>query len=276
MLILVAALTLAPPNVTPEPQATAPGQVPARYRELFEQRDAEGLRELWLAHPTLILGTFDGDLERSLALWEKSPEASDAERIGALHERATWGARIASEATGRPIFADYAAAFIGWNDEQKLAFRAGQAAFGESRRHIQAAEFDAALESARECLDLALPLGDWWGTAMGYTAEGMALQAAGMHAEALVATGQARLLNAQLGLETPEYRNLLGLLAGLVELARWPRALVCANDAAALARRVNDEPGLRRVLGERARIERELGLPEAAAATEKELEALGD
>jgi len=39
---------------------------------------------------------------------------------------------------------------------------------------------------------------------------------------------------------------------------------------------VNDEPGLRRVLGERARIERELGLPEAAAATEKELEALGD
>lgn len=276
MLILVAALTLAPPHVAPRPQAAGRQDVPARYRELYAKRDSDGLRDLWLAHPTQILGTIDEDLEGSLALWEKSPEAPDAERIRSLHERATWGAGIASEATGRPIFADYAAAFIGWDDEEKRSFRAGQAAFGEARSLIQASEFDTALSAALECRDLALPLGDWWGAAMGYTVEGMALQAKGMHSEALVATGQARLLNAQLGLETSEYRNVLGMLTDLVELGRWPRALVCANDAAAIARRLTDKPGLRRVLGDRARIERELGLSEAAAATEKELEALGD
>ena len=98
--------------------------------------------------------------------------------------------------------------------------------------------------AAVECRELAEPLGDWWGTAMGFGAEGQALAALGRHEQALVALARARLIHHDLGLFGSECRNLLGMLAALDALGRPTRADGVAARAAELAERLGDAEGL--------------------------------
>lgn len=248
--------------------------VTAKYHALFEAQDAAGMRELWSENEGLALQTIDADLEGSLSKWEGAKDAPPTEEIEALHARALFGARCASEALSRPIFLDYASSFVGWNDEQKLDFRAGQSVYGRAMQELRDENHEVALEAARETVLRALPLGDWWGTAMGHGAEGMALQAMGELEDALCAYSRARLLNADLGLQFSEYRNLQGMLSCLRSLERWQRALVTSEAVVAYAKAFGDADGLRAGLTAQAEVAAKLGLAERAAAAKAELEAL--
>lgn len=237
----------------------------ARYHAAFESRDADALGALWVAEPGRVLVTIDADLEASLSVWEASPEEPDQEAIDGLLERALFGAEVASAALGEPIFADYASSFAGWTPEQKRQFRAGQKAYGDSRRAGGAGELDASLAKARECVKCAEPLGDWWGTAMGLLAEAQALQSLERPQEALVAASRARLLYHQLGLSSSEVGALqLQTLAALAA-DRPLRARASANAMLALFGEDGPAAGRAAAYALRAQSERDLGLAEAAA-----------
>jgi len=239
-------------------QDSARVNVGAEYRRLAEEQDAAGLAKLWGAHPSRILGTIDSDLEGSLSTWEASPDRPDMEKIKMLHTRALWGAKIASEVTGRPIFNDYASSFVGWTRVQKESFRSGQAAYGRAGKALKEGKAEDALRAARECRTRALPLGDWWGTAMGMSAEARALTMLDKHEEALAQASQARLIYGQLGLTGNEYGNVKSMVAALLKLERWPRALVAVDDALALAKRLGDREGEKSLSADREKITKAL------------------
>lgn len=232
MLIPALALCLLP---TPQPQVDLRGQVSERYHEVCEARDADQMRELWAKHPSLILPVFDGDLESSLTLWETNKESPDLEGIAKLHERALWAAGLATEVTGRPIFADYASSFVGWDPAERLRFREGQKAVFEARRAMREGNAAEALRLANHCRELAVPLGDWWGAGMGFASEGQAYVLLGQHENAVTAFSQARLLYSQLGLESSELGVLVGMLDSLEALGRWRRAHTACKAANMLA-----------------------------------------
>jgi hypothetical protein len=259
-------------------QDSAPDPVQAEYERLAEARDRAGLAELWRAHPGRILPTFDGDLEASLSLWEQDPGAPDQARIEALEARALFAAEVASEVRGNPLFADYASAFAGWNDLQKVSFRAGQAAFGravgalrsvEAKGEERLATLTLALAAAVDCRERALPLGDWWGTAMGYEAEARALLGLERTEEAAAAAAQARQLFHQLALQRNQLACTELLATACESLERYERAHAAVQQALA---QVGSEPAARAPwLERRARLEERLGRAEAAAATRAEL-----
>ena len=240
---------LASPPVHAPTQATDEGQPPSlaeRYGDLVADGDFDGVVALWKANPGRVLGTIDHDLEGSLALWESIQGESEEEvavpeeaaaAIADMHARALFGARAASAAFDRPIYLDYAASFVSWNGKQKRAFRAGQAAFGDAMEAMGEGALETARDSGQECTQLALPLGDWWGAAMGLGASGTAKLALGDHEAALADLSRARLLNHDLGLDSAETRNLSQMLTCLEELEAWPRALaVCDSLIAKLGK----------------------------------------
>ncbi|MCB9913626.1 MAG: hypothetical protein H6828_00590 [Planctomycetes bacterium] len=283
MLLSALLLALAPNASTAAPPAPAPVAVQDRraevrdaYHELAAAGDEAGLRALWGANPALVLQTIDADLEGSLAKWEAAPDAPPTDEIAALHARALFGARCATLELGRPIFVDYASSFVGWNDEEKLDFRTGQKVYGRAMEELEAGNLDVALEAAKETVLRAAPLGDWWGTAMGYGAQGQVLQMQGELADALTAWSHARLLNADLGLQYAEYRSLLGMLGCLRGLERWQRGLAVADAAIAYAKGYGDPAGLRDALSGKHACLEGLGRTEEAAAAKAELEKLGE
>ena len=95
-------------SVEPQPihSALQADEYVERYRSAAADENAEALAELWREAPGRVLVTIDAALEASLAMWEEAPEAPDSKAIGALHERALFGARIASSALNEPIFLD--------------------------------------------------------------------------------------------------------------------------------------------------------------------------
>jgi tetratricopeptide (TPR) repeat protein len=244
-LLLVPALPAARPALPAPPAARATqdegDDIAARYRAAAEADDSEALAELWRANPGRILVTIDADLEGSLRLRESAPDAPDEEAIAKLHRRALVGARVATEATGHPIFLDYASSFVGWDAGQQKQFREGQAAFGKAREALGAGDPDEAERQARRCIELAEPLGDWWGTAMGEAVLGRVLAQQGRLEEALVALSRARLVHHDLGLQGSEYGNMLGMVDVLARLGRHGRGLVVAKQALALARALGDD-----------------------------------
>lgn len=211
--------------------------VRARFEALDAARDHAGLVELWKTHPGRVLVTIDRDLESALALHEKGGDPSEIE---ALHARARRGAVAADEAWGRPIIGDYVSAFVGWNAKEKKQFRAGQAACRASRQALKDGDAHKSLAEARRCLDLARPLGDWWGTAMGWAAIGDAAFAAGSHEESIVAYGAARLLYHDLALGGSAYRVELGLARALAAAQRHSRCLRTIEWVLPTAKKRND------------------------------------
>ncbi len=249
-----------------------------RYRALCEARDEAGLVDLWRTHEDLILVTIDADLEAGLAVWEEAPDDPDQESIDALHGRALFGARAASRATGRAIFHDYAASFVGWDADQRAALRVEQRIYQRALGELAKPDIDpSGAESivAREVWERALVLGDWWGVAMGFEVEGRAHLRGGRHKDALVAFSQARLYFDQLGLVDSELETLRHLVRVTEALGTWERSRALAADALALARAHGRTEPLRELLQGRARAERALGRDEDAQRTAGELEALG-
>lgn len=225
-----------------------------QFVEIAGKKDHDACLALWRAHPELVLTTIDADLEGSLKLREKSPEP-DLAKIAAMHERALWGAEIAFEASGHPIFRDYAASFVGWNAEEQKRFRAGQAAYGRALKALEEKKHADALAAATECMQLAAPLGDWWGAAMGCDAIATAQVHLGNHEKALEAAAFARVLYHDLVLPTDEYQALQTMITSCHALGRTARERASIDRALELAKQLKDEPGEKRLLEARAALE---------------------
>jgi len=239
LLALATPLTLAlAPALTPAPLVQdVQKPLDELYADHFTAQDATAMAKAWAANEPRVLGTIDADLEASLAIWEQAMSrdepgltADETAEIAMRHQRALFGARAATEDFDRPIFLDYTSAFVSWNAEQKEAFRAGQAAFRNAIGGLGKEDWQAARAAATECVALAQPLGDWWGTAMGLGVIGAAEAQLGNHDAALSALGQSRLLNASLGLRGAERRDLQTMLAVLQETGQTHRALAVLDD----------------------------------------------
>jgi hypothetical protein len=267
-------LSATPLFLSPSPQNTRE-QVTAQYHKLAAAKDAPALAKLWKDNVGLVLQTIDADLEGSLALWENAPEAAPATEIKALQQRALFGAQVASEALGQPIFLDYTSSFVDWDASQKHAFRNGQQLYGRAMKDIKAEDFEHAYDAARETVERASALGDWWGTAMGYGAQGAAAQAMGNFEDGLLGFSMARQINNSLGLRSSEYRNLSGMLTCAVAMERRQRALSTAKDLAKMAEAFGDMATLKKTLHTQAELESQLGMKSASAATTKRLAGIG-
>ncbi len=231
-IFLAATLCLSAAAISlPQDANTKAKSIVDSYHALAEAGDMDGLVELWKANEYKTLSLIDQDLEGSLSIWESAPDApSSPDAIAALHKRALFGARAASSAFHRPIFLDYASSFCSWNDAEKRNFRAGQAAFGKTRGAFSKGDFEAAQAASEECTNLALPLGDWWGCAMGLGGSGNAKMGMGDFSGALSDLSRARLINNGLGLRGSELGNLQGMLTCLTELGHTPRAITVCEE----------------------------------------------
>lgn len=221
--------------------------VQAEFEALDAKQDHAGMVGLWKRFPGQALYIIDSYLEKSLALWEKS-ETRDAKVIQELHERALRGARAADEALGTRIFVDYCHSFVGWDEAQKKSFRGGQKAYREARGALKAKDYAQALEKGRSCLNLAQPLGDWWGTAMGYSAMAAAQEQLGQLEAALMSHSQSRLIYAQFRLGGAEYRNVRAMAGLCWQLGRVPRARASSEQAANLGQSLGDAAGVKVIL----------------------------
>jgi hypothetical protein len=256
--VILAACLLFVPAPASAPTADLK-EIKAQFEALHQKDDRAGCVALWKANPSAVLPVIDQDLEGSLKLWERSKEKPDTAKIATMHTRALWGARAAAEATGHPILVEYASSFVGWNDAQKASFRGGQKAFGAAMKALQGKDAKAALESARECSSKALPLGDWWGAAMGWDAEGNAQRALGAGEAALAAFTQARIAYHDLGLAGDEYQALTAIVELCQELGRPARGCDAADQAIALAKSLGDKDGEAALAKKRADLEAKLG-----------------
>ncbi|MEZ6194628.1 MAG: hypothetical protein R3F20_02705 [Planctomycetota bacterium] len=213
--------------------ADAQDALAARFAELADAKDHAKLVELWQANPTKVLTTIDACLEGSLKILES--EKPDPKEVETLRTRALFGAIAADQAFGRAIFTDYASSFVGWNEAERKRFREGQKAFGAFRAAIrQEGKLEEALAHATRCYELAKPLGDWWGTAMGLTGIGTSLEKLGKKEDALAAHAASRLIYHDFGLVGAELGNLVAMSRLLVDLDRRPRAAVTIEAARSL------------------------------------------
>ncbi len=235
-----AAYTLAP--------IAAPAAADARetFVDLAAKKDEAGCRELWRKQRASLLPIIDADLEGSLAIREKAgtraltPE--EEAKIQEMHARAVWGATQAA-ANGLPFVLDYATSFVGWDEEQRAAFRAGQRAYGEARKALAAGDVEAARAAGKRCRELAAPLGDWWGAQSGWEVEARALESLENTEEALAAWSRVRLVALSISLVADEYEATSKVATLAAELGRTERARAAVKAAIALATELGDKDG---------------------------------
>lgn len=251
MITTLAFLTLTSFTTTAIPAAPTPIAAPAAdarktFVELAAKKDEAGCRELWRKERASLLPIIDADLEGSLAVREKAgtraltPE--EEKRIEEMHARAVWGATQAA-ANGLKFVLDYATSFVGWNEEQRASFRAGQKAYGDARKALAAGDIEAARAAGKRCRELAAPLGDWWGAQSGWEIEARALESLGETEQALAAWARVRLVALSISLVGDEYEATRKVAVLAAELGRTERAKAAVKDAIALATELGDEEG---------------------------------
>lgn len=237
--IALALFTAVAPAAFPQ---TNPKEVRAKFTAAHASSDAKACAALWRAHPGVVLQVIDADLEGSLNVREKAKAetltADEQKKVDEMHARALFGARAAYEASGDPLILDYASSFVAWDAAQRKSFREGQKAYSVAMDAVQKNDAKAALSAGEQCLALASPLGDWWGTQMGYEAIARAKQAGGDKAGALEAWSYARSISRSLGLQSGELAALAEMSTVAAELGRNARALACAEQGAALAKKI--------------------------------------
>ncbi len=238
--MLLCCLFALPLAVVPRPRAEEDLRV--KFEALDEKGDHTAIVRLWRDHPAEALGVIDSYLEGSLSKLE-ADRATPPATIAAMEARALRGARAADEAFGTAIFADYASSFGSWNGEEQTRFRRGQELFGVASKALRAKNYADALAKATESLDLARPLGDWWGSAMALGVMGQAHLQLGHKPEALDCASQAHLIDHDLRLLQAEYTTLDVIVRSATELGRVERALVAAEAGLALARQLGEETG---------------------------------
>ncbi len=241
-------LAILPAFASPTAAAQEP-DVRARFVELADKGDRDGIVALWKAHPGDVLGVIDADLEGSLAAKEQGAKR-DAPEVLAQRRRALFGADCALAAGVDPLLADYVSAFAGFDEAAERQFRGGQKAFGEARAALKKKDGQAALTAARECLAKAQPLGDWWGAQMGHSGSARAHEVLKDQRAALESWSMARDLAHDLQLFDDELQALSGMARCAKELQLVERERVALNLALELGGRL----GVAEVEGWRKRL----------------------
>ena len=238
--LLLSALSAMPLFLAPRPSAEE--DVRLKFEALDEKHDNPAIVQLWRDNPAEALGVIDSYLEGSLSKLE-ADRATPPATIAAMEARGLRGARAADEAFSTAIFADYAASFGSWNGEEQTRFRRGQELFGVASKALRAKNYAEALAKATDSLELARPLGDWWGSAMALGVMGQAHLQLGQKLEALECASQARLIDHDLRLVQAEYTSLDVIVRAATALGRVERALVAAEAGLALAHQLGEEAG---------------------------------
>ena len=247
--------------------------VKQRFEELDGAGDHAGVVKLWRENPYQVLYVIDSYLEGSLKRIE-TEEQVDQDQIRHMLERAIRGARAADEAFGGFMFSDYATAFAGWSPDEQFRFREGQKAYKNAQQSLRSADFEKALQYAKDSLQIAQPLGDWWGMAMALGVLGDAHEALGHYEAALDAHSRARVVNSSLHLLSSEYRNLHSISRCLSRLGRTLRAELVIARALECSVLLEDEAGRVDLLETRLKVEEDSGHHERAEATRKEIAEL--
>ncbi|MCA8962471.1 MAG: hypothetical protein KDC38_18225 [Planctomycetes bacterium] len=258
----------------------APSPLQTEFEKLDQAGESAKVVELFRRTGDGVMGLIDSYLEGSLSAWEKatadggSVDDATREQIAAMHARALRGARAAAEAFHSPDIVDYAASFVGWNDDQKVRFRNGQRACGAAGRALREKDFEKAMEHAHQGLEYAWGLGDWWGTAMALSRMGRAYEGLGKPEEALRSLSSARIFFHGLALYSSAYQLDVAMLPLMIQLDRIPRAEETIARALAASDGYNDPRSRVRILEQRAVLEEKRGHSDAAAGTRAEIEAL--
>jgi len=219
---------------------TSAQNVKATFEQLATKQAGNEIVELWKKAPFETLPTIDSYLEGSLKITEAS-DTPDQNAITSMHAKAMTGARAADKAFGSIIFSEYASSFTGWNREQQKQFRLGQQAYGNAGAAIKAKRFDAALAAGQDCVAKAQPLGDWWGTAMGYSAIGAAQKGLGDSEQALTAFTTSRAIYHDLRLGGAELKCTLEMAALLKQAGTTMRLKVTCQQGIALAEKLGND-----------------------------------
>lgn len=235
-------------------QDAKPKEVRAQFVELAAKKDHDGCLALWTKNPEAVLSTIDADLEGSLKARERSSEPN-MNAILTMHQRALWGAQIAFEASGDPLILDYASAFVGWDEPQRKKFREGQAAFRAAMHSLETGDAKSAFASGKQCLECASPLGDWWGTAMGYDALAASHKALGEYDHALEAASRARAIYHGLGLTGDEYAAAATMADVCVHMKLAARGKAAFQLAIALAKKIGDADGEKNLTAQQTALE---------------------
>ena len=243
---MLTTLALLVPLLVPFHTTAPVADARVRYVELAQMKDTAGCLDLWHKERGAILPIIDADLEGSLKVREdaagRALTADEEKSIQEMHARALWGANQAATA-GHPFVLDYASSFVGWDEEQRSSFRAGQRAYAEARGALKKGDHAAARTAAKRCRELAAPLGDWWGAQMGWEAEARALEVAGNQEEALAAWSRVRMFATTISLVGDEYEATSKVAELAAGLGRTERARAAAQAAIALATELGDEAG---------------------------------
>ena len=211
----------------------------ATFESLVAKQSVDEIVELWKKSPFKTLPTIDSYLEGSLKLMETS-DTPDQKAIATMQAKALQGATAADKAFGSVVFSEYASSFIGWNSEQQKQFRLGQKAYANASAAIEEKSFKTALTAGQDCVAKAQPLGDWWGTAMGYSAIGAAQKGLGDSEQALTAFTSSRAIYHDLRLGQAELNCTLEMAELLKKAGNTMRAKVTCLQGIALAERLGE------------------------------------
>ena len=96
------------------------------------------------------------------------------------------------------------------------------------------------MPAGQDCLAKAQPLGDWWGTAMAYSAIGAAQKGLGDAEKSLTAYTSSRAIYHDLRLGRAELSCTVEMAALLKQAGNTPRAKVTCQQGIALAEQVGD------------------------------------
>jgi hypothetical protein len=275
------------PAPAPAPAPTAGAEGDARplaacmeaFKKLHADGDRDGCLALWRANPHWALLTLGADLEQAAALAD-TPDG--AEEAAQLRVRALWGARLAEEALDLPLVTDYVAAFTGWDLQKRVLYRAEQAIYERATEAFAGGDIDMTLEAGREVVQRSLDLGDWWGAALAHMTVGEGYRAQGSLDDALIAFAHARVLFRELGLVQDELAALQQVAVVCNALERDTRGREAVRQALLLGARLEqlvpgsrDDAKIAELLRARLAMESRQNDGTAAAATRRELDALG-
>jgi tetratricopeptide (TPR) repeat protein len=174
---------------------------PPRLEKMLTDGDTQWVVQTFRRHPDDVLAFFDRYLEGGLKIIEEGGSEDDGL---ASFRKGLEFAKLANEAFGEVIFANYAANFGSWSPQERTRFREGQKAVSAARKAKD--DPTAALAHYRRALKLAAPLGDSWGEAMAHMGIAKTQLALGNYEECKAASLKAAELNGRLRLRVTHVR----------------------------------------------------------------------
>lgn len=239
----------------------------SKLEKSLADKDTKTIIQVFKDNEEDVLPFFDEYLEGGLAAQEKGEPRAAAEESFA---KGVAFAKLADEALGGRVFANYATTFSKWKPEQQKQFREGQAEYRKGREAL-AKQPEQALIHFKKSLVLCEPLGDAWGQAMCLSKIAAAHAAMGNHSAAIGAATAACELNLRLHQVSAHVGDLI-LRAEC--RAKTGKKEDCEKDlygALALTKRIKDVKRAEAMMKRCSEVYRQNGNNDVADAIDKDL-----